>query len=66
MKEVQPYDSAGTNRLIKACVIFVGRKVGLKPKKPDAKKQQSIQLGKHIHILERRKREELKRNKNTT
>lgn len=37
MKEVQPYDSAGTNRLIKACVIFVGRKVGLKPKKPDAK-----------------------------
>ena len=30
------------------------------------KKQQSIQLGKHIHILERRKREELKRNKNTT
>ena len=60
-----------TNRLIRACAIFVGRKVGLKPneienavKEPRWKRrmQQSIQeLQKEIKILERKKRREIKK-----
>ena len=60
-----------TNRLIRACAIFDGRKVGLKPKQrrgnpvkePWWKRriQKSIQeLRKHINILQRKKRGEIK------
>ena len=31
LKEIKSDNIIGTNKLIKACVIFVGRKVGLKP-----------------------------------
>ena len=61
-----------TYRLIKACVIFMGEKVGLKPnqrrgnamKEPWWKRRikQSVQeLQKHINILERKKRGEIKK-----
>ena len=61
-----------TNKLIRACFIFVGKKVGLKPnqrrgnavKEPWWKRRikQSVQeLQKHINILERKKREEIKK-----
>ena len=61
-----------TNRLTRACVIFVGKKVGLKPnqrranavKKPWWKRRikQSVQeLQKHINILQRKKRGEIKK-----
>ena len=63
-----------TNRLTRACVIFVGKKVGLKPnqrranavKEPWWKRRikQSVQeLQKHINILERKKRGEIKKKK---
>ena len=61
-----------TYRLIRAYVIFMGEKVGLKPnqrrgnamKEPWWKRRikQSVQeLQKHINILERKKREEIKK-----
>ena len=61
-----------TYRLIRACVIFMGEKVGLKPnqrrgnavKEPWWKRRikQSVQeLRKHINILERKKRGEIKK-----
>ena len=61
-----------TYRLIRACVIFMGEKVGLKPnqrrgnamKEPWWKRRikQSVQeLQKHINILERKKRGEIKK-----
>ena len=37
MKEVKSDNITETNRLIKACVIFVGRKVALKPKPKNRK-----------------------------
>ena len=71
MKEIKSGNFTETNRLVKACVIFVGRKVDLKPnqrrvnvvKKLWWKRriQQSIlELRKHINILERKKREHIK------
>ena len=61
-----------THRLIRACVIFMGEKVGLKPnqrrgnamKEPWWKRRikQSVQeLRKHINILERKKLGEIKK-----
>ena len=61
-----------TYRLIRAYVIFIGEKVGLKPnqrrgnamKEPWWKRRikQSVQeLQKHINILERKKRGEIKK-----
>ena len=61
-----------TYRLIRAYVIFIGEKVGLKPnqrrgnamKEPWWKRRikQSVQeLRKHINILERKKRGEIKK-----
>ena len=61
-----------TYRLIRACVIFMGEKVGLKPnqrrgnamKEPWWKRRikQSVQeLQKHINILERKKLGEIKK-----
>ena len=32
LREIKSDNIIKTNRLIKACVIFVGRKVGIKPK----------------------------------
>ena len=72
MKEIKSGNFTETNRLVKACVIFVGRKVDLKPnqrrvnvvKKLWWKRriQQSIlELRKHINILERKKREHIKK-----
>ena len=63
LKGIKYENITETNRLIRACAIFVGRKVGLKPKQrrgnpvkePWWKRriQQSIQeLRKHINILE--------------
>ena len=71
LKEIKSGNITETNRLIRACAIFVGRKVGLKPKQrrenpvkePWRKRrmQQLIQeLQKHINILERKKRGETK------
>ena len=61
-----------TNRLTRACVIFVGKKVGLKPNQRRANavkvpwwkrriKQSVQELQKHINILERKKRGEIKK-----
>ena len=62
-----------TNKLIRACFIFVGKKVGLKPNqrrgnpvkvpwwKQERIKQSVKELQKHINILERKKREEIKK-----
>ena len=72
MKEIKSGNFTETNRLVKACVIFVGRKVDLKPnqrrvnvvKKLWWKRriQQSIlELRKHINILEGKKREHIKK-----
>ena len=72
MKDIKSGNFTETNRLVKACVIFVGRKVDLKPnqrrvnvvKKLWWKRriQQSIlELRKHINILERKKREHIKK-----
>ena len=72
LKGIKSENITETNRLIRACAIFVGRKVGLKPKQrrgnpvkePWRKRriQQSIeQLQKHINILERMKRGEIKK-----
>ena len=72
LKGIKSDNITETNRLIRACAIFVGRKVGLKPKQrrgnpvkePWWKRriQQSIQeLRKHINILERKKRGEIKK-----
>ena len=72
LKGIKSENITETNRLIRACAIFVGRKVGLKPKQrrgnplkePWWKRriQQSIQeLRKHINILERKKRGEIKK-----
>ena len=72
MKEIKSGNFTETNRLVKACVILVGRKVDLKPnqrrvnvvKKLWWKRriQQSIlELRKHINILERKKREHIKK-----
>ena len=70
LKEIKSENIAESNKLIKACAIFVGRKVGLKPNQkrenaltePWLKRRihQSIQeLRKHINIAERKKRGEI-------
>ena len=70
-KGIKSENITETNRLIRACTIFVGIIVGLKPKQrrgnpvkePCWKRriQQSIQeLRKHINLLERKKRGEIK------
>ena len=72
LKGIKSENITETNRLIRACAIFVGRKVGLKPKQRRGnpvkepwwkrRTQQSIQeLRKHINILERKKRGEIKK-----
>ena len=72
LKGIKSENIMETNRLIRACAIFVGRKVGLKPKQrrgnpvkePWWKRriQQSIQeLRKHINLSERRKSRETKK-----
>ena len=72
LKGIKSENIAETNGLIRACATFVGRNVALKPKQrrgnplkePWLKKriQQSIQeLRKHINILERKKRGEIKK-----
>ena len=66
LKGIKSENITESNRLIRACAIFVGRKVGLKPnqkrenalKEPWLKRRihQSIQeLRKHINIAERKK-----------
>ena len=69
LKGIKSENITESNRLIRACAIFVGRKVGLKPnqKRENALKEpwlkrihQSIQeLRKHINIAERKKRGEI-------
>ena len=72
LTEIKSDNITETNRLIRACVIFVGKKVGLKPyqkggnavKEPWWKRRvkQSIQkLRKRINILDRKKRGEIKK-----
>ena len=72
LMEIKSDNIMETNRLIRACVIFMGGKVGLKPnqrrgnavKEPWWKRRikQSVQeLWKHINILERKKRGEIKK-----
>ena len=72
LTEIKSGNITETNRLIRACVTFVGKKVGLKPyqKRGNAVKEpwwkrrvkQSIQqLLKRINILERKKRGEIKK-----
>ena len=72
LKEIISGNITETNRLTRACVIFVGKKVGLKPnqrranavKEPWWKRRikQSVQeLQKHINILQRKKRGEIKK-----
>ena len=72
LTEIKSDKITETNRLIRACVIFVGKKVGLKPnqRRGNVVKEtwwkrrikQSIQeLWKHINILERKKRGEIKK-----
>ena len=71
LKEIKSGNITGTKRLIKACAIFAGKKVGLKPnqryknavKEPWWKrriKQSMQELPKHINILERTKRGAIK------
>ena len=70
--EIKSDNIIETNRLIRGCFIFVGEKVDIKPnqrrgnagKVPWWKRRikQSVQeLQKHINILERKKREEIKK-----
>ena len=70
--EIKSDNIIETNRLIWGCFIFVGKKVDIKPnqrrgnavKVPWWKRRikQSVQeLQKHINILERKKREEIKK-----
>ena len=70
--EIKSDNIIETNRLIRGCFIFVGKKVDIKPnqrrgnagKVPWWKRRikQSVQeLQKHINILERKKREEIKK-----
>ena len=72
LMEIKSDNIMKTNRLIRACAIFMGKKVGLKPnqrrgnavKEPWWKRRikQSVQeLRKHINILERKKRGEIKK-----
>ena len=72
LKEIKSENFTETNRLTRACAIFVGRKLGLKPnqrrgnavKEPwwKTRMQQLIQeLRKHINILEGKKRGEIKK-----
>ena len=72
LTEIKSDNITKTNILIRACVIFVGKKVGLKPyqKRGNAVKEpwwkrrvkQSIQeLWKRINVLERKKRGEIKK-----
>ena len=72
LKKIKFGNITETNRSIKACAIYLGRKVGIKPnqRRGNALKetswkrriQQSIQeLRKYINILERKKRGELKK-----
>ena len=72
LERIKSENITETNKLIGACAIFMGRKVGLKPnqrrgnavKEPWWKRRikQSVQeLQKHINILERKKREEIKK-----
>ena len=76
LQRIKSETNAENNRLITACAIFVERKMGLKPnqrrenavKEPwwKSRIQQSIQeLGKHTNILERKKRGEIKKKRNT-
>ena len=70
--EIKSDNIIETNRLIRGCFIFVGKKVDIKPnqRRGNAMKvpwwkrriKQSVQeLQKHINILERKKREEIKK-----
>ena len=70
--EIKSDNIIETNRLIRGCFIFVGKKVDIKPnqrrgnavKVPWWKRRikQSVQeLQKHINILERKKHEEIKK-----
>ena len=72
LKNVATESVTGTNDLLKACAILIGRKVGLKPvrrrangrKEPWWKRRinQSIkELRKHVNILERKRKGALKR-----
>ena len=72
LKRIKSENITETNKLIGACAIFMGRKVGLKPnqrrgnpvKEPWWKRRipPSIQeLRKYINILERKKRGEIKK-----
>ena len=72
LKEIKFENFTETNRLTRACAIFVGRKLGFKPnqRRENSVKetwwktriQQLIQeLRKHINILERKKRGEIKK-----
>ena len=70
--EIKSDNIIETNRLIRGCSIFVGKKVDIKPnqRRGNAMKvpwwkrriKQSVQeLQKHINILERKKHEEIKK-----
>ena len=70
--EIKFDNTIETNRLIRGCFIFVGKKVDIKPnqRRGNAMKvpwwkrriKQSVQeLQKHINILERKKHEEIKK-----
>ena len=70
--EIKSDNIIETNRLIRGCFIFVGKKVDIKPnqRRGNAMKvpwwkrriKQSVQeLQKHINILERKKHEEIKK-----
>ena len=70
--EIKSDNIIETNRLIRGCFIFVGKKVDIKPNKRRGNavkvpwwrrriKQSVQELQKHINILERKKREEIKK-----
>ena len=74
LTEIKSDNITETNRFIRACVIFVGKKVALKPNQRRRNSvrescwkrriKQSVQeLQKHINILERKKRGEIKKKK---
>ena len=72
LTEIKSDNIIETNRLIRTCFIFVRKKVGLKPNQRRGNavkvswwkrriKQSVKELQKHINILERKKREEIKK-----
>ena len=76
LKNVARESVTGTNDLLKACAILIGRKVGLKPvcRRANGKKEpwwkrrinQSIkELRKHVNILERKRKALLREQKST-